>query len=370
MKRLRTATKLTLAAILVMAMASCSSENKSEGETTTESAQSSQTQQSESSDSSSEATKTDEDPSPAELKKVTFRQEWIPNGMYASIYYGIQNGVFAKYGIDLEAAAGNGSNATIDDVQSGRSEFGMSSCPAMILKAGTGMDVMSVAAFTGKYSWAFYLPVDDPAQTISDMEGYTYSESPASSGASLMPAVLQAANMEADALKMIAVDPSQKNGVYARGQSNSTITTVAFGEPIIQDLIPSKSIRWADSGFVMPDYCYIASRQTVEQDPELVQSFVTAALESIELAVENPEDAIEAAAAFDELVDPKVASVQWQKTQEFFQSESQEQSGCALGWQSPDDWKTGIQTLKQYGGLSESVDESEDNLYTNKFVQC
>jgi ABC-type nitrate/sulfonate/bicarbonate transport system substrate-binding protein len=217
----------------------------------------------------------------AEQRAVRFRMDWIPSGMYAPFFYGYDAGVFAKNGIDLDIVNGNGSLTTISDVDAGNVKFGMSGCAAAALAISKGRKIISIASYMAKYSWAFYVPEDSAFKNIGDLRGKSVVVAPNSSEILLLPAVLKYAGVNPEDVKRVAVDPAQKIATYARGVGDSTITTMAYGDPLVQQAKPSRALLWSDAGFVMPDYCVIASTDTVAKDPELVASFLKATFESV-----------------------------------------------------------------------------------------
>jgi NitT/TauT family transport system substrate-binding protein len=303
----------------------------------------------------------------AELRKVGFRMEWIPSGMYAPFFYGFDAGVFAKNGIDLDIVNGNGSLTTIADVDAGNVKFGMSGCAGAALAVSKGRKIVSIASYMAKYSWAFYVPQDSAYKTISDLRGKSVVVAPNSSEILMLPAVLKFAGVNPEDMKRVAVDPAQKINTYARGVGDSTITTMAYGDPLVQQAKPSRALLWADAGFVMPDFCIIASTETVAKEPELVAAFLKATFDSVAASEKNPGAAVDASLKLRPLIQRAPTEKQWELTMSFLRSDNTK--SCPLGWQSPKDWDIGLKTLKDYAGLEGDI-SNPDLFYTNKFITC
>lgn len=301
-----------------------------------------------------------------EATQIRFRQEWVPNGMYAPFYLGVANGTFAKQDLDLKMLKGNGSLAAIDEVAAGKADYGMASCASLALAIGNGRDITSIAQYTGKYSWGFYIPADSSATSIADLKGKTVVMSPASSEAALLPAVLEKAGLSRDGMKNLAVDPSQKVSTYGRSQGDSLVTTVAYGEPLVQAVRASKVLLWADAGFVMPDYCLFAQQKTVTEKSEQTQKFLDAAYASMKAAADDPDAAVAAAMKFDPLLKKADTAAQWKETQRFFFTD--ETKDCSHGWHSQSDWDAGLKTLRDFADLK--GDQPTSEFFTNNFFKC
>ena len=125
-----------------------------------------------------------------DLKKVTFRMDWVPSGIYAAFYNAKVNGFYEKAGLDVEIMPGNGSTATMDGLISGDLDYGFVSCWGMAVGVSKGRDVVSVATFTGRNGFGFFYPNDAGVTQLSDLKGKTIVASPSSMDTLLYPAVL------------------------------------------------------------------------------------------------------------------------------------------------------------------------------------
>jgi NitT/TauT family transport system substrate-binding protein len=303
----------------------------------------------------------------AEQRAVRFRMEWVPSGMYAPYFFAQDSGIYAKHGLDVEILNGNGSLTAIEEVNSSHADFALSSCGALALAISKGRNVVSIGQYTAKYSWGFYVGADSPIKSIGDLRGKSVVMSPNSSEALLLPAVFEIAGLKPDDVRKVSVDPSQKISTYARGQGDSMVTTVAYGDPLVQEARASRVLLWADVGFVMPDYCLVARTETVEKEPKLVASFLAATFSAIEAADAKPDAAIDAALKMRPILQRPATAKQWDLTRQFLRSANTQ--GCQLGWHSPKDWQAGLAILKKYSGLEGDID-APNRFYTNQFSKC
>jgi len=303
----------------------------------------------------------------AQQTDVRFRMEWIPNGMYAPFFYAIDSGFYREQGINLEMLNGNGSLAAIEEVAAGKSEFAMASCGALATAISKGRPIVSIAQYTAKYSWGFYVPKDSGIVKFSDLAGRSVVMSPGSSEAILLPTVFDAAGLAQNAMRWVSVDPSQKIATYARGQGDSVVTTVAYGDPLVQEARPSNVLLWADAGFTMPDYCLLTNTSTIKDSPELVRKFLAGTFKGIEEGKKKPNEAVAAALKMRPLIKQEPTARQWELTTQFLHSDNAKD--CAIGWHVPKDWEIGLATLRKANAL-DGKEIEPTRFYTNEFVKC
>jgi len=305
--------------------------------------------------------------SAAQPRAVRFRMEWVPSGMYAPFFLAVSEGYYSQNGLSVDMLNGNGSLSAIEDVTSGQSDLGLASCGALAIAISKGRPVVSVAQYMAKYSWGFYVPRDLAAKSVKDLAGKSVVMSPNSSEGVLLPALFEIAGMPQDAMRKIAVDPSQKVATYGRSQGDSVVTTAAYGEPIVQAVRPSKLLLWADDGFVMPDYCIFTRAETVKQDPALISAFLQGTFKGIAEAQKSPELAVDAVSKLRPIVVKDASRAQWEMTTRFLHSDNT--GSCLVGWHAPKDWEKGLATLKKAGAIQGEIGAAS-TFYTNQFVKC
>lgn len=301
-------------------------------------------------------------------RKVSFRMEWIPSGVYTPFYYGMDAGIFRKHGIELDMLNGNGSLTTIDDVNSGHSDLGMSQCAGLALAIGNGRPMISVGQYTAKFSMAFYVPKDSGIASIGDMAGKSLVMSPNSADGPLLPALFKLVGVDPATLKRVLVDPSQKLTMYGRGAGDAVTTTVPYGDPLVQEIRSSRALKWADVGFVMPDLCIAARTETAKADPKFIQEFLDAVRESVAAARSNPDAAVAATVKLRPLTTKEMVARQWEVTQDFISSD--DTGKCRVGWHSAADWRVGLETMQRYLDLKGDISQPEGRFFTNDFSPC
>lgn len=81
------------------------------------------------------------------LDRVTLTLNWYPYGEHAPFYYGKQQKIFEKHGIDLDVRAGQGSQKTVQATAAGQTDFGWADTPALLAGVDQGVKVKSLGVF-------------------------------------------------------------------------------------------------------------------------------------------------------------------------------------------------------------------------------
>lgn len=301
------------------------------------------------------------------LQKVKIRMDWVPSGIYGGFYHAQQNGFYAREGLDVEILAGNGSNATMDGMLRGDTEFGFVTCWAAAIGIGKGRSVVSVSTYTGENGYSFFTAKSANVQSLKDLAGKTIVVTPSGFDTQLFPAVFVSNGLPASSLRSINVDPTQKIPTYARGQADVVVSNLAYADPLIQEQRPSNYIQWSKVGFVLPDYCVATTRERAEKDPQLVERFLRATYAGTAEAARRPQAAADAALKSNPLLKRDVTLRQWELMSTLFYTE--DTKSCPHGWHSPKDWTQALNTLQKFGGLEGPIDD-HGKFYTNRFFRC
>jgi NitT/TauT family transport system substrate-binding protein len=236
--------------------------------------------------------------SPAEGDLTTVTLGLIPITDVAPIYLGIEQGIFAGHGFELDIQLAQGGAAIVPAVVSGEYDFGYSNVvsllvahqndiPIQIISNGStstninGADTTEVAALA-----------DSGIADILDLEGKTVAINALSNfGEITIRNSLEQAGGDPDSISFVEVPYPNMPAQLAAGEVDAAWTTEPFRTQIVQEggvIVASPMVDMAedfDSAF------YFASAQTVETNPELVASFRAALAESFAYASAN-EDAV------------------------------------------------------------------------------
>lgn len=215
----------------------------------------------------------------------------------APLYLGVEQGIFADHGLELDLQPAQGGAAIIPAVTSGQQQFGFSNPTSLLVAASKGLDVRFIApggSSTGDeatdYGATVVLP-DADIESAADLEGHTVAVNTLNniSDSTVKEAVRNAGG---DPSKVEFVEMPFPNMVAAVQQG--TVDSAFLVEPFLtmgmaDDLKPV-FWNWME---VSPDLMassYFTTGSLAEEDPELVAAFRDAMAESAIYAEENPEE--------------------------------------------------------------------------------
>jgi len=302
--------------------------------------------------------------SAAAQTKVRFQVDFVPQGLYSGFFYAIAKGYYTAEKLDIEMVDGRGSALTVEALASSNIDIGEANSGVAALAIGQGRDIVSVGMFLGKSTFGFFVPQNSGLNSIKSLSGKSLVMTPGTPEALMLPAVFKLAgvNFEKD-IQKIAVEAPQKLTTYARGMGDSMVTSIPYGDPIIQPLRASGTLPWTDVGFVLPDYSFLVRRSTLQAQPEMIAAFLRATYRGMADATANVDEAVGIMVKARPLLKPDVTKQQWLNFIKFFCSDAME--GKPLGWHSPEDWSRGLKVLQEYAALKGSIEA--DRFYTNAF---
>jgi NitT/TauT family transport system substrate-binding protein len=296
--------------------------------------------------------------------KVRFQVDFVPQGLYSGFFYAMAKGYYAAEKLDVEMVDGRGSGLTVEAVASGNVDIGEANSGVAALAIGQGRDIVSVGMFLGKSTFGFFVPQNSSTNSIKSLAGKSLVMTPGTPEAFMLPAVFKLAGVDFDKeVQKIAVEAPQKLTTYARGVGDSMVTSLPYGDPIIQPLRASRTLPWTDVGFVLPDYSFLVRRSTLQAQPQMIAAFLRASYRGMNDAAANVDEAVGIMVKARPLLKPDVTKQQWLNFIKFFCSDGMD--GKPLGWHSPDDWSRGLKVLQDYAALKGPTDA--DRFYTNTF---
>jgi NitT/TauT family transport system substrate-binding protein len=296
---------------------------------------------------------------------LSIRLNWTPGGQHAPLYYGVAQGFFEDEGIDLQIEEGKGSQLAIDDVAAGNVDVAMAGTAPAILGIGQGRDIVSVGMPIGAGTYGFFVDSELGLDSVEDLKGQEVLVTPGSPETPLIPAALQAAGLSESDVSLVSVEAASKLTSYVGGRGDAMATTIPFYNAAVQAKRKSDTFLFSDLGLVLPDYSFLVSRETLKDNPELVEGFLRAAFKSISAAMDDPEAAVKALKDEVPIIDYDLELQSWNDFLPFICSDAQ--TGGLLGMHSEEDWDNAVADLQEYSGLDASAESTD--FYTNEFFE-
>lgn len=300
------------------------------------------------------------------LQTVTLRLDFTPSGHQAPFFYGVSEGIYEEHGLDVQVEHGRGSAVTAQSVGSGEDEFGHANIGPTMNAIDSGYETKILATLTNRNSWVVYSDEQDPIESLEAFAGKEVILSGGTPDQYLTEAVFADNDIDISEVEIQQVDLSAKVSLYTQGEGDGLVTSIPYGDPMVQDGRPSHSLAYADAGQDLVDYGLLANQGVIDSDPDMVERFVQATVEAYEAAQESPEDAAAAVAAEWDDLTPEQIQTQWELQMEHIDVEQTE--GLPMGCSTPDLWEDSVQLLQEHAGLD--ADSTVDDFYSEEYLDC
>lgn len=288
---------------------------------------------------------------------VSLMLNWYPYGEHAPFYYGVQEGIFAKHGIDLKISAGQGSTKTAQATGSKQTDFGWADTPAVLSNIDKGVKIKSVGVFLQTTPSAVQVFADSNIRTPADLVGKTIAVSAGDAPTTTFPVYLDKAGVPADQVTQQSLDSAGKMSAMLSGRVDGLIGFAHDQGPTIANKSGKevRYLRYSDQGLNFFSNGLIANQATIESSPKLVQAMVDATSEAFAAAVAKPEAAVAAMEGKDPQLPPQqVLLQQWQQTIPLLSTS--ETAGKAPGTNVEANWRATVDVLSQ----AKLLDKAED----------
>ncbi|MEE9541826.1 MAG: ABC transporter substrate-binding protein, partial [Candidatus Bipolaricaulota bacterium] len=181
---------------------------------------------------------------------------------------------------------------------------------------------------------------------------------------SLLPALMQMNDADFSKVQVIQVASQAKEGLVLTERVDAMTGSITAQPPAFEaqghDI---EVLSFSDWGVNPISNVLVTHNTLLQEDPQLVRSFLKATARSIEASLENPGDALTALKKAYPETDTQVARLQLQW---FFKLIQSEQAQAVFGYHDRGAWEE-LQALQiQYLGLRERWDVSQ--YFTNDFL--
>jgi NitT/TauT family transport system substrate-binding protein len=206
---------------------------------------------------------------------------------------GEEKGIFKEEGVNIKRiVSSSGGGTTVRNVLAGGLAFGDVAGPAAIQSYLAGAPVTIVSGTVPSVADSYYVTTNDsPIEKPEDLIGKRLAYS--NPGSNTQIGLLLS-------LKELGIEPTSVNPVAAGGLSEG-LTLLSEGDvdaaPLLEPIYSDQKRDWKTI-YHFSDYvpkaqatALIANPQVVEQNPELVRSFIRAYQKSADWIYQNPEEA-------------------------------------------------------------------------------
>jgi NitT/TauT family transport system substrate-binding protein len=300
----------------------------------------------------------------AQMTKINFQLNWKISGDHAPYYVAMEKGWFKEEGLDVNVMLGQGSGFTVQMVDSGKAQIGISDAPVPIEGRAKGAKVKIVGIIFDKHPNCMFFWKDSGITKPQDLKGKTVAV-PASDGHKVMwPAFAKMIGLNPDDVKFVNIEPTAKPAALGTRKAD-VVFELYTGKPFMEKAVPADKlgwIIWADYGFNAYAHSYIANEDFIKNNPEALRKFLKVSYRAWQYTLGHIPEAIDILSKYqpinrDDFIDNLTA------VREFFKTDRYKNNG--IGYIDQARMLDTINTVREKG-----VDIKEDPsyFYTSAFL--
>ncbi|HAQ86141.1 MAG TPA: sulfonate/nitrate transporter [Pseudomonas sp.] len=265
---------------------------------------------------------------------VRWLNDWLPAGDKAVIYLGVDKGLFADQGIEVEIASARGGSDVVTKLATASADFGSAGLASVLQARAQGpVPVVAVAPIYNKQPDAFFTAEGSGIEAFKDIAGKTVATPTFSASNVVFPLVLEANGIDRDGVKLLKLDPGALAPMLATGKVDATINWVTVAPGFARSMQEAgkqlKVIPWSDYGFDGYGLSLIASERFLKDNPEVAKKFIKAYRQAQDMAIADPAAAAAALKKIVPEVDEQQAVEQFTASVPLMQNEVSEAEGTA-----------------------------------------
>ncbi|MFU0442989.1 ABC transporter substrate-binding protein [Streptomyces sp. BG2AG] len=297
------------------------------------------------------------------LDRVTLTLNWYPYGEHAPFYYGKQQKIFEKHGIDLEVRAGQGSQKTVQATAAGQTDFGWADTPALLSGVDQGVKVKSLGVFLQTTPASVQSFDAEGITAPADLKGRTIAGTAGDALSKTFPIFLKKNGIGESDVTVQNTDPAGKIAAVISGKTDGLLGYASDQGPTMQDKAkkPVAYLRFSEHGLNFYSNGLLAGQKLLATKPELARRMVQAVSEAWTAAAKAPGPAVAAMQGASEQLPPgAVLSEQFATTLTLLHTDATE--GKAPGVNAEADWQQTIDVFAEAGMVAspKAVDEYWD----------
>ncbi len=267
--------------------------------------------------------------------KVRWLNDWLPAGDKAAIYLGVEQGLFAAEGIEVEIASARGGSDVVTKLATNSADFGSAGLASLLqAKAQGEVPVVAVAPIYNKQPDAFFTTEGSGIESFKDIVGKTVATPTFSASNVVWPLLLERNGIDPASVKLLKLDPGALAPMLATGKVDATINWLTVAPGFVRALGEAdktlKTIPWSEYGFEGYGLSLVASQRFVQSHPEVAKKFVKAYQQAQKNAIADPAAAAAALKKMVAEVDEQQAEEQFAASVPLMQNEISDAEGTGF----------------------------------------
>lgn len=294
-----------------------------------------------------------------ELIDVTFRLNYIADGLHSPFYYAYEKGYYEDEGLNVEIGEGTGAGTTAKLVGTGDADIGFTDAASVASARSEGIPVKIVCPIYAVNAYAAISSADAGIESAKDLEGKRVGITTGDGPSNLLNAVIAANSLDESKIEFITMDGNSKETSLMNGD----VDVILAGADSDAVALENKGydvnvLRYSECGAATVGLSLVASDEMIEENPEVIEKFIAATLKGWDECRTNGEEAVDIFMDYYPTSEREVVSGSLGVALDSLFAEDSE----TLGDLSEEDWKNCRDLMVTYLGVDESI-QAED-LYT------
>jgi len=297
---------------------------------------------------------------------VNVQLSWFHGMEYAGFYAAVEKGFYAEENITVTLNAGGPEINPIDEVQNGKSQFGISSGDSVIIAKTNQQNFVSVATIFRDNPLAITSLARDNIQKPEDLVGKTIGVySLDLKGFNDLPflAFLSRTGLDSASMSYALIEDFQGANEIKAGHMDAMSGMFATDQQVMaQDAGDELNfIYYKDYGYDVYINTIFVKEELTQSNPDLITRFLRATIKGYQYAIENPDEV----ASFSIKYDPNL-DIAYQQSVMKTQIPFINTGDAPIGSMDDDVWNTTQEILLKFGLIKDPIDLS--TVHTNKFL--
>jgi NitT/TauT family transport system substrate-binding protein len=301
------------------------------------------------------------------LTTINFAGPPDPNGQYAQVAYGVQEGIFRKYGINFHIEYPTTNGSPINQlVVNGTYQLTGADPLQLIAEYSSGVKLKAIASFVESTPYGLTLRKSDGITSAKQLVGKAVGVPAGSTAGAVLDAYLKNEGMNPSSVKQVDLSLSVMPAALVSGKIDAILAYPSGQDPKVNALgVQTNDLLFKDAGISCIAYVWAVGAAWAHQHPTVVQNLVKAIQASTSAAQKNPEAAAKALIATAPSIAPSLSVVlQSMKAEKPF-LDSPNTVGKPVGYMSPKDWAETLQFGIKYDDLKPM---NVSLVYTDEYV--
>ncbi len=297
---------------------------------------------------------------------VNVQLSWFHGVEYAGFYAALEKGYYAAENLNISLTAGAPEINPIDEVQSGKAQFGITSGDSIIIAKTNQQDFVSLSTIFRKNPLAITSLVGDNITKPQDLVGKTigvYSLDLTNFFDLPFLALLSRTGLERDSMNYALIEDFQGANEIKAGNMDAMSGMFATDQQVMAKDAGDELnfIYYTDYGYDVYINTIFTTAEFKQNNADLVARFMRATLKGYQYATENPEEAASFAVKYDPNLDLTYQQEVMKAQIPFINT-----GNAPIGFMDEAVWNTTQDILLEFGLISKPIDVS--TIYTNEFV--